>query len=500
MENISRNKAINIDDLLNNGEKVIEAEVVKETPAAAIVDDDDLIIEDDENVGKPAGNAAAPKEEEYTGPGVIVDKADLDASKAKQNNGDIVVNSVKEETMNSVKDYMADQDKEIADLKDKAAKMQAQGITPAAKQPGSVVNIYLDKANVGKLEFTPEQQKVLERASKIIVNEQTKLDFSTYKFNKLDDMNSDEASKKKIRILEKAFDRTLSPFVALGSGYMGKMGNCSTAEVMKLARAIDSGRDLNSEIERWTLLYNKMKQCSLGKFKDFDDFLNNTAYDDYENLQYALICASFPETTTLQFTCAKCQKKFNVTVKNKELLRTDTVDETMAAFVEKIVTAGPVLEEAQKVHTDAPFNKITRISLNEDTNDTFLDLYTPSAHDAIYRTYQELSSSYRDAADYSGYVDMVKMIKDIGIYDFEADDGSFIMFDKPDEIVQALHMFSELQLNKLGLFISESYLAHKYQYGLKEVVCPNPDCKHNLGVYPMDMDNLLFLKVRQQGR
>jgi hypothetical protein len=495
MENVTQNAKINIDEILKNGKKIVTTKDTPKEVDAVVVDDDDLIIDDDQTL---AATPVTPAEE-YTGLGAVVDKAELDASKAKKANGNIVVDRVKEETMDSVKSYMGEQDKDIAAAKAKAEAMKKAGIKPKVDPAhASIVNIYLDKANVGKLEFTPEQQKRIEMASKIVINEETQVNFKSLKLNRLEALSVDEAKQKRARILEKAFDRTMSPFIALGSGYMGKMCNCSTAEVMKLARSIDSGKNLNSEIERWTLLYNKMKQCSLGKFPDFDTFLKETAYDDYDNLQYALICASFPETTTIKFTCNKCHKEFTQTIKNKELLRTDMVDEKMASYVEQIINGAPILEEAQRVHKDAPFNVITRLNLNDDSNDVYLDLYSPSAYDAIYRTYKELDSKYANDPDYSGFMEMIKMIKSANVYDFEKADGSYIVCDEPDDIIQILHMFTEKQINKLATYISESYLVHKYQYGFKEVICPNPDCKNNMGAYQMDMDSLLFLKVRQQ--
>lgn len=436
--------------------------------------------------------------EEYNGPGIAMTKEEYAHMKGVKDKSGVTVSELKEETLDSVKEYMKDQDAEIAKLKKKKEEMEAKGIGPTTKSPQSIVNIYIDKARVGDIVLTPEQQKKLEMAKKIVVTETTEMNFKTIKIRRAE-ADDDINKKRKETVIRRAFDRTLSPFVALGSGYLGKMGNCSVAEIMRLGRQIDSGRNLHSELERWSLLYDKMKYCSIGKFETFDDFLKNTAYTDYENLQFALICASFPADTTLQFTCPKCKNAFNLTVKNRDLLRTDMVDQVIAETVHNIFDADTFIERAKEVHEKALFNEVTRMSVNDDDNLILLDMYVPSAYDAIHRTYEQLTNPKKDDQDFESYVDLVRMIKCVYIAD-EDEDGEpvYDAFDDVNDILEIISNFTENQLNKIGQFIQNSYLSHQYYYGIKDVVCPNENCKHHLGEYPMSMDTLLFHKVRPQ--
>ena len=455
--------------------------------------DDGLILEEE-----PEETVAEP---EYEGPGIVMSKEEYEKSQANKSATGMKVSEIKEETMDSIKSYMKDQDAEIKALKQKRDEMEAKGVVPATRSPQNIVNIYIDKAQVGNISLTPEQQKKVEMANKIVVTETTELNFKTIKI-KRDDADKGMDRKRKDTIIKRAFDRTLAPFIALGSGYLGKMGNCSVAEIMKLGRQIDSGRNLKSELERWSLLYDKMKYCSIGKFESFDDFLKNTAYTDYDNLQFALIVASFPTDTTLQFTCPRCNNVFNVTIPNKDLLRTDLVDPEIAQTVQDIFNADTFIERAKEVHEKALFNQVKRISANEKDNLILLDLYLPSAYDAIHRTYEQLTNPRKDDEDYSSYVDLVRMIKSVFIADTEeiGEDGEpvYYRFDDVNDIFDIVSNFTEDQINKIGQFLQNSYVAHQYYYGIKEVVCTNEACKHNLGEYPMSMDTLLFHKVRPQ--
>ena len=214
-----------------------------------------LVIEED---------AVEEPKAEYTGPGIVMSNEERVQLEGTNEKPGVTVSELKPDTMNDVKKYMREQDEEIAKLKATKEKMEAQGVGPTTKNPQNVVNIYIDKAQVGEIALTPEQQKKVEMANKIVITETTELKFKTLKLRKPDTDNKLER-KRKDSIIKKAFERTMSPFVALGSGYLGKMGNCSVGEIMRLGRNIDSGRNLTSELERWSLLYDKMRYCSIGK-------------------------------------------------------------------------------------------------------------------------------------------------------------------------------------------------------------------------------------------
>lgn len=464
-----------------------DAEAVKETPSTM----PGLILEEEEEA-KPA-----EAEKEYTGPGIVMSTEEYMAGKAKSEAKGVNVSGVKAETRDAVKQYMKDQDEEINRLRKKKEEMEAKGVAPAHKAtPQNIVNIYIDKAQVGNIALTPAQQKKVEMAQKIIINETTELQYKTIKIRK-DDVDKELARKKKDSIIKHAFDRTLSPFVAIGSGYLGKMGNGTVVDILKLGHLVEGDNSLQSQLDRWSLLYDKLKYCSIGKFESFDDFLKNTAYTDYANLQFAFICATFPEDTTLQFTCPKCKAPFTFTIKNRDLLRTDMVTQEIAEQVHAIVDADTFIERAKEVHEKSLFKEVTRISANEEDNLILMDLYIPSAYDAIHRTYEELVNPKKDDEDYSDYVDIVRMVKAIYIAD-EDDDGEPIyeMFDDVNDIFEIVSHFNERQLNKISQYLNNSFVSHQYTYGIKDVVCPNPDCKHHLGEYPMNMDLLLFHKVR----
>ena len=491
METINNSSQINIDELLKESETVVS-------------DSNGLIINDDENIGKIDEKPKAVVPKEYDGPGIVLEK------KTKEERlKDATIGGVNKDTRGYVNDYIAEQNKEIAKAKAAKELMEEKGITPeelkakgvkkvltreelqefkANPDPVRQVTIVVERGDLGKIEFTPEQQKLIETATKIVIEEKEQKQFRTLKLRK-------EPVKNKQQIIPQFFDKTLSPFIALGSGYMGKMKNCSTQDIMKLGRAIDQGNELNAIEERWQLLYEKMKFCSIGTFKTFEEFLKGTAYDDYENLQFALISASLPSETTLSFNCPNCKKAFTQNIKNEEFLRTELVSQEMADFATEILNSSAFEERAREVYEKAPFNQISRIAV-DDEDSIILDLYAPSAYDAIYRIYKEINSEKLRNEDYQPYLNLVRMVK-VAYLAADVDETGELVYDafeEPDDILEILTRLNQQQLDKISIYTNETYLTHKYYYGIKDVKCP--ECGHNLGDFTMTMDNLLFLKLR----
>lgn len=525
---VNESNSIDIDELLaaQNDETV--------TATSNASDSGVLVVTDDENLATSGPETTIS---DYSGPGAVIDRSEIVAAKKRTEANGIQVDGIRSDVIDDTKKYMAEMDqtievqrKKFQEMKDKGlidpntpepevahvrtfreamkenpetdqVSTPAQEVSQADPKPQDVVNIYIDRAQVGELIFTPEQQKKLDFASKINIVEVTKSKFSSIKIKRFkieeDKAKENEAKRERLTIINKAFDRTLSPFIAIGSGYLGKMGNCSVADVMKLGRQIDSGENLNSELERWQLLYDKMKYCSIGKFKSFDEFLKNTAYDDYDNLYFALISASFPDKSSIDFTCNKCKHKFTETFSNKDLLITDNINDETMQTVQDIVNADTFIERAKEVHANALFNTISRIAINDDDLSILVDLYSPSAYDAIYRTYQDLTDPRKDDQIYEAYARLVKYVRAVYVATDE-EDGEFIYteFTDSNDVFNIMSHFSDIQLNKIGLYMSESYLSHRYNYGLKNITCPQ--CKAVLGDYPVAMDTLLFLKVRPQ--
>lgn len=86
------------------------------------------------------------------------------------------------------------------------------------------------------------------------------------------------------------------------SAYRCTMSGVSMFDIIKLS-AIQNGNPRDMDIKTWSLIYNHMKNPSIGKFKSFDDFLKHTDYRDMELLLWGAFVATADEVETISFTC-----------------------------------------------------------------------------------------------------------------------------------------------------------------------------------------------------
>ena len=110
-----------------------------------------------------------------------------------------------------------------------------------------------------------------------------------------------------------AFDSGLNdtPITLPLSGYRTTIRPINWFESLQMA-APTSHNQADFQLRKWSVIYNHMKNNSIGKFNTFDDFMRNTKYADGELLAWAVLVATADETENLTITCGnpKCRKKF----------------------------------------------------------------------------------------------------------------------------------------------------------------------------------------------
>lgn len=95
------------------------------------------------------------------------------------------------------------------------------------------------------------------------------------------------------------------------SGYRTVVRPVNWFESLAMA-APTSRNQADFQMRKWSIIYNHMKNNSIGKFESFDDFMHKTKYADGELLAWAVLVATADETEELAVTCGnpKCHKQF----------------------------------------------------------------------------------------------------------------------------------------------------------------------------------------------
>ena len=107
------------------------------------------------------------------------------------------------------------------------------------------------------------------------------------------------------------------------------------------------------ELKKWSVIYNHIKNPSIGEFESFEDFLQKTKYQDKELLMWGLLVATADDEETLSIKCGnpKCRRPIKIQYRPRTIVHID--ENNPATELWKKAEAASVGSEAYKIWEDA---------------------------------------------------------------------------------------------------------------------------------------------------
>ena len=162
------------------------------------------------------------------------------------------------------------------------------------------------------------------------------------------------------------------------SGYRCVIRPVNWFETIDLA-APSSNSKVDFQIQRWSIIYNHMKNISIGPFADFEDFLKKTKFADMSILEWAILTATADEEEPLDITCGndKCRKRHTFKYRPRQIIHLN--EERLPKNYREIYDAAPG-EQAQKL-----FNQINtkRTRYKLPNSGIIIEINEPSAYEYI---------------------------------------------------------------------------------------------------------------------
>lgn len=121
--------------------------------------------------------------------------------------------------------------------------------------------------------------------------------------------------------------------VALKSGYAFEVEPLRFAEIERLITAV--GDTHSEQVKLIKTVYDKIKWFSCGHLS-YTDFINCTAYDDFDTILYALYSATYAGDNKYPITCQNCGEENNIEVNTDKLI--SKVDEEKLRRVRTILS------------------------------------------------------------------------------------------------------------------------------------------------------------------
>lgn len=357
--------------------------------------------------------------------------------------------------------------------------------------------VIIDKLGMGLANFTPEERAKMERVSKIEVQEVETLSLETLKIKKDPSKNIDKVLQAKKNV------GGTSNIVAIASGYTAVMSKCSLFELANLF--IDKENIVETQLSKWNFIYSKLVSSSV-KFKSFDDFIKRTAVMDYNNFIFGILAASYPDTDEIGLNCAdrNCPGKITKSAGGKEVRSRDyeynynvrgliRPERMSAALVDRFTTIidnSYVEATAEDTHKNSPVMTVKRYRLQH--SGYIIDAGIESVHDFIYNA-SRAADSLEDEK-YRNTLATSTLVRKLYIPDGE---GSYYEFEDKLDIAKAIYELSDnadvRSIIKVNGELSQDL---SMEFGFVDVTCPY--CKNVTDFVPVDPDDILFHKYRQE--
>ena len=263
----------------------------------------------------------------------------------------------------------------------------------------------------------------------------------------------------------------------------------------------------DDELKKWSVIYKHLKNPSIGEFKDFEDFLKKTKYQDRELLMWAVLVATADEEEPLSIKCPNPKCHYERTLKYRPRTIVHLDPEHIPPYYNDCHNA-MAIEDAQRIFNEVS-NKRTRYTLPN--TGIIVEISEPSAYDFItkkLKLVQQLFDRYVPNGDMSEldpedpkmvefdylsanalYITSMSIIRD----------GKEYMFDQWEDIEEIIRDALDTEDSAILLKIISKSRANTspVSFYLEDVVCPK--CGYKREKLPItDIGQTLLFQVSRR--
>lgn len=360
------------------------------------------------------------------------------------------------------------------------------------KYKQEVVRILIDKTGMGaNITFDDEDKKYIERASMIQLYEVENKDLQVVDVERMED---DVPFMQAVAARQPCLSKVSMAFP--GSGFKADMAGMSWGEFadVTLDTISDDSTDLlnfDKLYRRYSVIYNKMKNVSVGPFKDFDDFLHKFAYDDSDLAVYGLTIATQPEIDSLYLNCQEehCKRRFLYKYSPRGVIDLETATVPFLEMLDKINDAAA--DEKLKLFKNSAVQTFKRVRL--DVSGYLVDIGLASAWDYLYqilpvmKEYDAIEEEI-DAGDPRRSIPyMLFGIRNIFV---PLANGGYARASRSKDIADVILSLPTQDAVVLEAAVKAYRARYSVGFSLKDIVCPY--CGNVTKRIPIDIDQLVF--------
>lgn len=355
-----------------------------------------------------------------------------------------------------------------------------------------IATVLIDKTGLGgEFAFTEEERDKLFMSTEIRLKEVEDVELSTLKVRKADKSFVEAASEYQLSSSQTMMTFPASRFRAEMAGLTyGEMGDISLNTINNENITFEQVR------KKLTVIYNKMRNPSCGKFESFDDFLKKFAYVDLDLAVFGLVVSTFPEVDDIPMNCQnpKCGKSFNHRFSPRNLLRLNKCSKKFLDDMKLIIDTTNA-ELPSLIETSPAQNyKMIRLPLSG----FVIKLGIASAYDYLYTIVDNtLGNKFEEEHpdDVNGILQINSVLLSLIRSVLVPEGDEYVEYDQFEDMIHALYSIKPEEIKILSTILQKYNNTYAVPFELTEITCPH--CGTKTKSVPIDINYLVFLKYQR---
>lgn len=351
------------------------------------------------------------------------------------------------------------------------------------KENPNIGVVEIDKKNVDKVEFTPEEREKLSKVKSIRLKVVEDQDLKT--------LNIERVDKKHKSAMLQSLDTNLSQY-SVPLPLMSDFCRFKGSQIIQLIQAVRYDDATLDEIitKKASLIYTQLSNGhNLQKYDEdgkvimsYQEFINKFLFHDLDMALYGILVASSMESIESSLTCGNCNTQFQWKYNLKKLLNLDDLSDD---FKEKINT---ILEnKSNSEYLQDLYNKNNKsVRVESPITKNVYDLNYPTVARAI-NLYSVIDQKDETMLYLSAFA---LFITDMYVYNKKTDKYIPIEETEYRELLDVLQMIPQEEIDIIQKFINPYLYTPKFILKSK---CPT--CGFNM-TNELSIDDLVFLKAR----
>lgn len=358
-------------------------------------------------------------------------------------------------------------------------------IEPTDTDKPTDVSVVIDKTNVSQVAFSEEEREKITKARTVKLNI---VDEGSLKFNIVDEALDDV---DKLMAYSRKFSDNAIALPA--SRYRATATGLSYPEMLDLSYSQEMN-NLDGERKKWNIAYEHIKNASIGKFADEDDFLQKTSFIDLDYILWAILCATSMDQEIVSITCGnrECRSDYDWIYSPKSLLELDKIPEKT---LEELKVTGEA-STAEAISSNYNSSLLRQGNIVELPNSKFsvcfghISAYTYL--NVVFGLIEEIKENptYHSRDVYG--IPILSILKYMLVPN--KDKTGYYKVTNYRTMLDIINGLDEVDFQVLGSLANDMTDPYLMSFAIKDTVCPK--CHTRSSIPVAEISNLLFIIAR----